>query len=296
MAKSTTTRGKTKTTKSKAVSAAKATSAKRTKKPVPKKGKTGWSLSAQLRAMHFAGIALYALLAVSAFVFIGPATYQVTVGHLSHDPLAVQYETVFAPAATAVLDVDLRGMIAIIMVLSAILPALYLTKLKKRYQAALKGRFLPWRWAGIAATFSLMTLVVSLLSGANELFTLKLIAGATVLSGVLGWLAEKQNNKGAELEKNSFIMAVFAGLLPWLLIAGYAVSTVIYGMVSAPWYVYALYVIVLGGTVALLINQWKQYRRVGRWSDYIYAERNYVLISLLTTVLFAAVLIAGLQQ
>jgi hypothetical protein len=35
------------------------------------------------------------------------------------------------------------------------------------------------------------------------------------------------------------------------------------------------------------VNQWLQYRRVGRWSDYAYGESTYIVLSLVAKSLLA---------
>ena len=35
------------------------------------------------------------------------------------------------------------------------------------------------------------------------------------------------------------------------------------------------------------VNQWLQYRRIGRWRDYLFGERTYLLLSLVAKSLLA---------
>ena len=41
------------------------------------------------------------------------------------------------------------------------------------------------------------------------------------------------------------------------------------------------------------VNQWLQYRRVGRWSDYLFGEKTYLVLSLVAKSLLSWQVFAG---
>ena len=153
----------------------------------------------------------------------------------------------------------------------------------------------PYRWFDLGITGALIMEVVALLSGVNDLMVLKMVGGAVFVTGMLGLIAERQNNSTSKPVWSAYLTSLFSGVLPWFLIASYAVGTVVYGSVRAPWYVYAVYAAFAGGWLLIAANEHKQYRKVGAWANYMVVERNYVVLSLLTKVAFAAILIAGLR-
>lgn len=221
------------------------------------------------------------------------SSYSLTLGHLAKDNLASTTHTVFAPALQSVYDVEARWLVVIVLLLSAVLPLLYLTKLKVRYAAYLNGtRMQPFRWMDIAVTGALMTEIAALLSGVSDIPTLKLIAGVVVVAAALGLIAERQNNAAAKPVRSAYLIGIFTALLPWLLIAAYATATIVYGMVRSPWYVYALYAALLAGLALQARNQ----RMALRGANYLIVERNYIAISLLTKAAFAIILITGLAK
>ena len=307
--KKTTTKAKTKTTKStKVKSAAKKTSANKSsaaKTAAPKAAvkatvtnkastvkKPNVTLQ-KLRSLHMAAAGLFILLAVSAAYFMDKVSYQLTLGHLAKDELASKTNTVLAPAIQSVYDVELRWLVVGILLLSAVLPILYLTRLQNRYAAYLnQSRMLPLRWIDYAVTGGLIIQVVALMSGVSDIPTLKVLGGLVAVTAILGLISERQNNESAKPVKSAYYTGLFTGLLPWALIAAYAVATFVHGAVRSPWYVYALYATVLGGFLLMARNQRMEFRR----ADYLVVERNYVVINMLTKVAFAAILISGLYR
>jgi hypothetical protein len=63
-----------------------------------------------------------------------------------------------------------------------------------------------------------------------------------------------------------------------------------------PWFVYAIF-----GTYFVFfnlfpINMILQYKQVGRWKDYLYGERGYILLSLFAKSILAWLVFAGTMQ
>ncbi len=248
------------------------------------------------KRIHLASLILYVLLAVAALLFMKDISYQTSLGYLAKDSLlsAKTGTPAFGPAAHAVYDLQLRYAVAAVMLLSAILPLLYLTRLKDTYRTALANRVSKWRWIDMGITMGLIIEVVALLSGLSDIPTLKIIGLMILLTCLLGWLAEKQAN-GKRLP-SAYNVSLITGTLPWLIIVPYALATVIYGSLVAPWYVYALYVTTFVTVSGLTINQYRQHRQVGKWQNYNYAERKYLTFNMFGKVAFALILILGLLK
>lgn len=314
MAKTTDNRGKTKTTKKKPT-AAKAVRGKNKKTTAAKTGSKRISVAAlfkrqsrnkkdnkkttvadKLRKLNIASVAVFAALAAAAIFLMQEATRQISYGYLGRDALgSLGGETVFAPAWQPAFDIGVKWLVVALLVLSIVLPVLYLTKFKDRYAKVLKDRVNTWRWIDFAVTLSLMTAVIALLSGVSNIMTLELVAGLVVISIALAWITEKRNAEATADRPvlDVFVVSVISAVFPWLLIASYAINTVIYGMITAPWYVYALYAVGLVGFVLLFAYQWFQHRRRKGWTDFAIAEQRYLVLNLAVKSLFAIVLIVG---
>jgi hypothetical protein len=289
--KSSTTKAKTKTTN-------KTSAAKTTTKATQAKAPAKTVNVLKLRSLHMTSAGVFILLAILAGMFMKSDSYQLTIGYLTKDILAAD-QTVLAPAIRSVYDVQVRWLLVVILVLSAVLPLLYLTSWEKKYtQAVTKSRTVVWRWIDFAVTAALMVETVALLSGVQDIVVLKLIAGLIALSLGLGWIAERQNNGATKPAWAVYTAGVVAGVLPWILIAVSAIATVVYGSAWSPWYVYALYAVTVAGSAALACIQFANYRRrIAAWQqNYLVVERNYLAVNLLTKAAFAIVLITGLMR
>lgn len=289
--KSSSTKAKTKTTK-------KTTAAKASVKTSQVKASTKVVNVLKLRSLHMMSAGVFILLAIVAGLFMGNDSHQLTIGYLSKDILAADPNTL-APAVRSLMDVEVRWLLVVIMLLSAVVPLLYLTSWEQKYvQAVTKTRTVSWRWFDFAVTAALMVEVVALLSGITDIAVLKLIAGLIALSLGLGWIAERQNNATDQPAWAAYMASLVAGVLPWLPIAVAAVATVIYGSAWSPWYVYALYAVTIAGSLGIASIQYKDYQRSKpAWQqNYLIVERNYLVVNLLTKAAFGIVLIVGLLK
>lgn len=249
----------------------------------------------KVRELHFITVALNVGLAVAAGFVMSTRAYQLVTGLLSKDELASRTTTVFAPAIHSVYDLELRWALVAILALASVTSLLVLTKFKHQYQASLTNRIHTWRWIDMAVVGALMVEVIALLSGVQDIMTLKLIGGVVAVSSLLAWLAERQNSGNQKPARALYILSVITALLPWGLIGSYAIATYIYGMVRSPWYVYALYAVGVAGVVAVALNLRNQLLRNKAGSNYETVERNYLVTNILTRTAFAVILILGLK-
>lgn len=234
--------------------------------------------------------------AVAAGVLMGHYLQQVVTGLVVRDELASGKETVFVPAIHHLYDANLRWCIVVLLVVGAILPLIQLRR-RASYEALVKARRNPLRWADKALMSGVMLTVVAMLSGVQDFMTLKVIGGLIVVTALLGWLSERQNAESkAEPDYSAFGISLLSGALPWLIILAHAFATPVWGMIRYPWYVYALYAAVFIGSAAYAINGYNYVRRFRNWTNYAVVERNYLIIDVLARGSFAIILIIGLAK
>ena len=145
----------------------------------------------------------------------------------------------------------------------------------------------------MAIVSALMVEVIALLSGVQDAMTLKLIGGFMVVTALLGYLWEKQTAISAGSAKNIYRLSLLTCILPWIVIASYAVNTLIYGMVRYPWYVYALYATSLIVFMSYARNQMRYSRS---YINYETTEKSYLRTGIFAKVSFALILIVGLYK
>jgi len=105
---------------------------------------------------------------------------------------------------------------------------------------------------------------------------------------------EKMNQNGQKVDWTAFIFGSIAGIGPWIVIALYAFGNA--DPSKVPWFAYAIV-----GSYFLFfnlfpINMILQYRKKGKWADYLYGERGYIILSLCAKTVLAWLVLFGVMQ
>lgn len=259
--------------------------------PAQKAKRELWSLGNLLSI----SIVLYVALAIAVIALLRDTAFPVTITHLTNNALVGTDGTAFITANRPLFDVDLRWMLLALLAVSAVTPLLYLTKLKSYYaQRVEKRRVLEARWIDLGINSAIMVGVIAMFSGITDLMYLKLLGGFMVITCILGWLAERQNERATSPVWTAFNISLLAGVMPWLAIGVTKSATLFYGGIRSPWYVYVACFAALIGFGLLARNQYRQHRRQGKFADYPVVERNYQTITLVTKVSFVVALLIGL--
>lgn len=285
-------RAKTKTIKKPVTKAAKTTK-KSVATTAAKITKTQKPFTEQLRRLNLASGVLGILLAAAAGFLMNNSSYQLFTGLLTTDELAGKTSAIFVPAIHSVFDLQLRWAVVTILLISAVVPLLAATRNRKQYEESLVKKVMLWRWIDMAVVSALILEVIAILSGVQDIMTLKLVGGLMLTTCLLGWLSEKHQAKTRGGGRGVFILSLFTGTLPWVLIAVSAIGTLVYGMVRSPWYVYALYATTL---VAFMSYGLNGSRRLKAQQSYETTERNYQLAGIFAKTAFAVILIVGLYK
>lgn len=316
--KKSTTQAKTKTTKSRAAKSAPAkTTVKKTTTKVPLKNSKATKVTtkktvktvkvvaaekkvssqsdgfSKLRRWHLISAVAFLALSVAAGLLMQTTTYLLSLGHLGRDSLASRTETVYAPAMEPFHDLEIRWALVAMLGIAALFSILYLTRLAGTYRRSVDAGGFRWRWAETAITSAIMVGLIAVLSGVDEIGTLKLISGTTIIMAALAWLTER-DHAAVRPNRSTFMLSIFAAALPWVVIGIHAISTFIYGGIRYGWYVYALYAVSILSGLYIIRNLSRSINN--RQPSYVVTERNYVVASFLTKVAFAVILIVGLQK
>jgi hypothetical protein len=76
------------------------------------------------------------------------------------------------------------------------------------------------------------------------------------------------------------VFGCIAGIVPWVAIVVYVVAPGSASSASPPGFVYGILVSLFVFFNIFALNQWLQYRARGRWRDYLYGEKAYIVLSL----------------
>lgn len=107
---------------------------------------------------------------------------------------------------------------------------------------------------------------------------------------LFGWVMEVHNQTTARTNWIAYWFGCFAGIVPWIAVAIYLVAQ------DPPAFVYAVYASIFAFFNIFAVNMALHYRRAGRWRDYLYGERVYMLLSLFAKSALAWRVFAGTLQ
>ena len=151
-----------------------------------------------------------------------------------------------------------------------------------------------FRWIEYSISSTFMIWVVAQLAGCYDIGTLLLISAANITMNLLGLLQEMFNNVrdlNREINWISFNLGVFIGMTPWFIILVYAGASP-----ALPGYVVALMIPTMLFFQSFPVNMYLQYARIGQWKEYIFGEKYYIFMSLLSKSCLAWLVFLNLQQ
>lgn len=182
----------------------------------------------------------------------------------------------------ALFDVRIAWAIAIFLSMAAIDHLLTATVFRRAYETDLKRGINRFRWIEYSFSATLMMLLIAFYNGITGIAAVIGIIGANVGMILFGWLQESMNPPGREKTTMlPFWFGCVAGAAPWVAIAvniigsssnsdGNAIPTFVFGIVIS------LFVFFM----SFALNQWLQYKEIGKWADYAYGEKVYLVLSL----------------
>ncbi|CAN2184461.1 Heliorhodopsin [Candidatus Nanopelagicaceae bacterium] len=187
--------------------------------------------------------------------------------------------SVFAEPIT-LLDTPVGLTVAIFLGLSAFFHFLVASpQFFTRYAAGLAAQRNYFRWVEYSISSSVMIVLIAQICGVSDVVAIISLFGVNASMILFGWLQEKyeQPGNGGWLP---FIFGCIAGLVPWIAIAFYVLAVGGPGDTKAPAFVYGIVIslFVLFNTFAVV--QYLQYKKVGKWSDYLRGEKTYITLSL----------------
>jgi len=145
------------------------------------------------------------------------------------------------------------------------------------------------RWIEYSLSSSIMIILIALITGISDIAALVALFGVNVSMILFGLLQEKYEKPGGGMLP--FWLGCIAGVTPWIAIGIYLVSPG--NAVHPPGFVYGIFISLFIFFNAFALNQWLQYRQIGKWSDYLHGETVYITLSLVAKSLLAWQVFAG---
>jgi hypothetical protein len=151
----------------------------------------------------------------------------------------------------------------------------------------------PIRFYEYALSSSLMIVLIGMLVGMWDLGSMILIFGLNAMMNLFGIMMELHNQHTERTNWTAFIYGSIAGIIPWIVIMMYFLGALNSSGAKPPAFVYAIIPTIFVFFNIFAINMVLQYKKVGRWADYLYGERVYIILSLLAKTALAWQIFAG---
>ena len=194
------------------------------------------------------------------------------------------------PSTQTIFELRIGSAIAVFLFISALAHLLVsLPKINDWYNKNLGRGINLARWIEYSFSSSIMIVIIAMLVGIYDIAALLPLFFLNAAMILFGWMMELHNQTTTKTNWTSFYFGCIAGIATWVVIAIYLFGA----HDKAPNFVYWIYFSIFLFFNCFAINQVLQYKKVGKWRDYLYGERAYIILSLVAKSLLAWQVFAG---
>ncbi len=247
----------------------------------------------KLRRFNWVMATLHAVQGIAIVLLSVDFLLPITASYLTFDTATQS----LLPATSELFKLSLPWLVAIFFFLSSFAHISIASYYNKTYNENLLKGINKARWWEYAFSASIMMTAISLLVGIYDFGSLLMIFSLVATMNLLGFVMEVQNQgkleRGERPSWFSFGLGTFAGIIPWLVVGLAFYWSARFSGATPPAFVYWIYVSIFVFFNCFAINMILQYKRVGKWADYLYGERAYIILSLVAKSLLAWQVFAG---
>lgn len=226
---------------------------------------------------------------VTMLILASNFSLPVTTSFVQFNPVAGKLE----PVLKTLFNLPIGPVVAIFLFLSGLAHLLLsLPGINNWYNNNLKKGLNPARWMEYALSSSLMIVVIAMLVGMYDGISLMLMFFLNAMMILFGWVMEVHNQTTQKTNWISYYFGCLAGAIPWVAVAFYLFGS---GGATghAPTFVYWIFFSIFLFFNVFAANMVLQYKKAGKWRDYLYGERAYIILSLVAKSLLAWQVFAG---
>lgn len=241
--------------------------------------------------LHFVQAVIMLILATSIIQKISEFSPTITQNFLEFNANTKSLE----PASKELFNLPFGILVSSFLFISAFAHLIiYLSK--NQYLNGLRNGINKFRWFEYALSSSVMIVLISTLFGIYDIVSLILIFALNASMNLFGLVMEQLNSGSVKDKVNwePFIWGSIAGIAPWAAIVLYMLGNGNFDMV--PWFVWAIVGTYFVAFNTFPINMILQYKRIGKWKNYIYGERVYIILSLVAKSILAWLVLFGAMQ
>ena len=233
---------------------------------------------AQLRRYNLAAGTLHALSAAAVIALANDFALPVSASYMAgppggNEPLQLVH----------LFDIRMAWLIGAFFILSSLAHFVVAGPKRAAYETQIANSRNPFRWIEYSVSSSLMILAIGQLTGIADAPGLIALVGVNASMIGFGWIQERYEKPGGSLMP--FWLGCGAGIIPWLAIGVYLIAPG--ATTHAPGFVYAIYVSLFVFFNCFALVQYLQYKKVGRFANYITGEKTYLVLSLAAKSLLA---------
>lgn len=193
-----------------------------------------------------------------------------------------------SPVAMPWIDLPIGVMVAFFLFFSAAAHFLVSTVFYDWYVKKISCHINPARWYEYSFSASLMIVIIAMLTTIYDVGTLLCLFTLTAVMNLMGLMMELHNQRTETTDWTSYIIGCIAGFVPWVVIFIPLVAAE-----SVPDFVVWIFISIAIFFNLFAVNMVLQYKRWGKWADYLYGERMYIVLSLVAKSLLAWQVFAG---
>jgi hypothetical protein len=216
--------------------------------------------------------------------------------YLTKDTLAsgVAGETVLAPAAHLLFNVNIAYVVAAFLFVAAIVRGLAATRLRSHYEKDIKTGVHCLRWVEGGVAGGLMLVALGLASGMHNLAGLVMLFSLVAAAFIaVATIVRADMLAGAKIPLVYRTMAGLVALLPFLIVLWHLVAAKLFGDGDISFYVYAAFVVTLVLFVLNTAAQGLQQAKYGKKVDRYRGEKLHMIVSFADKSLLAWLLFVG---
>jgi hypothetical protein len=247
--------------------------------------------ASSLNTLHKILGVLLLLEAIALLVLSTKALVPVTINYLALDTLASQggEGNVLSTAVRHLFDVNIAYLTAAMLLTFAVSHLLAATALRKKFEGSLNAKANRGRWLTYAIGFSLAVVLIALLSGIRDLQSLLLIVVLLCVGYALSAVTELN---GYVRSRASYIIGQVAFVTVWLVILLYLVAAAINDG-HVPAYIFPWLFLTSALLIAEVTNPYRFKQQADVGTNYLAAERRYMIMSFIAVTAIAAQVFAG---
>ncbi len=238
----------------------------------------------------------YAVQASLLTLFASTRQYSLVTNYLVKDPLiSTNNNTVLVSATKTVVDVSLANVLLAILLFAVFYHLFLATLLKKRSAVQIKAGVNKYHWLDVAISNSLIVFALCLMFGIFDLVAILMLIALSIVFACAGVITEDTKATQKVLNRQAFFLGWGSWLVSWLVFAISIWNSLVIGGSQFSLYTYLSALVVLLSGCILLLGLYYSVVRQGKWANYNFVTKRYLVLSVATKVLLVWLVFASLS-